>query len=158
MKRNSTDNKGFTLIELMVVISIFVLLIGSGSLVFGDMIARNSLRYYGYRIVQDLREMRSNAVAQKQDDSWGVYFNPAAQPNSYILFKGSNFASRDSAFDIEQILPKVLHLSRVNLNSFKEVTFSSSKGMPNHPGYLILNSDKGEYTISINSFGLVEYQ
>lgn len=158
MKGNSRHTKGFTLIELMVIISIFMLLVGSGSIVFGDMIGRNSLRYYGYRIVQDLREMRSTAVAGKQDAAWGVYFNSVSRPHGYVLFKGASFAGRDSAFDIEQELPKVLRLSRVNLNGFKEVAFSSSEGVPNHPGYLILNSDTGEYTININSFGLVEYQ
>lgn len=150
--------KGFTLVELIVVIGVFIIILGSGAVVFGKVINRNALKYYGYQLVQDLREVRTNSIAQRQDSSWGLYFDDNAIPHSYTLFKGDSYVARDSSFDRRFEFPRALSFSWVNFGGPKELTFDTSDGSPSTPGFLILTAENQDYTISINKFGLAEYK
>lgn len=150
--------KGFTLVELIIVIGVFMLIAGSSTIVFGNVLSKNALKYYGYQLVQDLREARTSAVAQNGDSSWGVYFNDSSLLHGYTFFKGNNHATRDTSFDRIVEFPKVLRFTRISFGGLKELVFSLSEGSPNGSGYMILTADSKDYTISINAFGLVEYE
>lgn len=157
-KGSARQQAGFTLVELIVVIGVFVIILGSSAVVFGKVINRNSLKYYGYQLVQDLREARTNSIVQKQDSSWGMYFDDNSTPHGYTLFKGDSYVARDSAFDRHLDFPKVLYFSWVNFGGPKELIFDKSTGEPGNPGFLILTAENLDYSISINSFGIVEYE
>ena len=156
MVRHS-KTQGLTLVELIVVISIFIFIFAFSSLVFGDVIGRNSLRYYGYRLIQDIRETRMTAIA-KNDSSWGIYFDDLSSPDRYILFRGNTYSSRDVSYDRVQELPQSVHFERISLDGAREISFSGSEGTPNRSGVIVMNSDTREFNLSINSLGLAEYQ
>ena len=158
MKKMLRDIKGLTILELIVVISVFGLIFSMSTYVFGGIFGRNALSHDGYQLVQDLREARTNAVSQKSDSSWGIYFDTSVFPHSYTLFKGDDYFSRDVIFDRRFVFPRTVSFYRASIPASHAIVFKQSDGFPVEPGYLILNSSEGgEYIISVNSFGLVEY-
>jgi hypothetical protein len=108
-------------------------------------------------LVQDLREARTNSISQKQDASWGVHFHDSSLPHGYTFFKGDDYASRDAGFDRTLEFPETLVFNRVSLGQSKDIVFEKADGDPVGAGYLILQSERRDYVISINSFGFVEY-
>jgi prepilin-type N-terminal cleavage/methylation domain-containing protein len=82
-KMKTKNNKGITLLELMIV----VVIIGIGSALaaprFGQIMEKLKLKTAGRDVVSSLRLARSDAVSQRQQ--FGVYFN--LNSNQYVLFK-----------------------------------------------------------------------
>jgi prepilin-type N-terminal cleavage/methylation domain-containing protein len=157
VKQFLSDIRGVTFLELIIVVAIFALIFSAGTLVFGDIFGRNALRYGGHQLVQDLREARSSAISQKEDSPWGIYFDNSHLPHSYTLFKGADYNVRDSAFDRYFEFPRAVSFHVLSLNPTHTIVFEKSNGFPVKPGYVILQSEQREYSISVNSFGLVEY-
>lgn len=150
--------KGFTLLELILVVAMFFLVLGSGALVFGNLIGKNALRYYGHQLVQDLREVRTASISQKEDSSWGVFFDDVSPGYGYTVFKGQSYATRDASFDRNLEFPSVLRISLLNFGGAKEIHFQQSDGFPEGPGFLVLTANNEDLSISINTLGLVEYE
>ena len=77
--------KGFTLVEILVVIAIFTLLIGLG--LFMSMEAYRGFSFHSEQdtVVSVLQKARSRAMANIDQTAWGVcYISP-----NYVIFKGS---------------------------------------------------------------------
>jgi prepilin-type N-terminal cleavage/methylation domain-containing protein len=148
---------GFTLIELILVVGLFTIVFSSGAIVFGGLIQRNSLNYYGNQLVQMLREARTNAVVQKNDSSWGLHFNRVIPPYSYTFFKGESYAGRDPAFDLAIELPSVVTISQFDLGGSDEFIFNKSDGISLPSGTLSLTAENNVFSISVNSLGLVDF-
>lgn len=157
MKRAVNKTKGFTLVELIIVIAIFSLIFSSATVVFGDLIGRNSLKYHGYQLVQNLREARTSAVVQKNDSAWGIYFNNVILPYGYTFFKGDSYGGRDATYDLDFEFPAVISISQLDLGGEKEIVFSKSSGSPLSSGSLTLTTDKESYTVFINTLGLIDF-
>ena len=154
---SASKTNGFTLIELVLVIAVLSIVFSSATVVFGNMIGRNSLKYHGYQIVQNLRQQRTNTVTGKDDSDWGIYFNNVIQPYGYTLFRGNDFVGRDSTYDLTFEFPSVLRIEQMNLGGGKELYFQKSSGLPSHNGNVVLGAEGETYDISINELGLVDY-
>lgn len=152
------NNRGFTLIELILVIGVLSVVFGSSTIVFGNVIQRNSLKYNGYQLVQNLREARINSVSQKNDSAWGIYFDDTSIPHGYTFFKGQSYNTRDSNLDLVFEFPEVVTINQLSLGGFDEVVFSQSSGLASNSGSIDLLADTETYSISINDLGFVNYQ
>ena len=88
------DKRGFTLIELMVVIAILAIV---GLVVFLNLPSqRNASNLAGIteQMVALLREAQSGAATQKQNVAWGVYFSNATNTAPfYAIYSGASYAS-----------------------------------------------------------------
>ncbi len=152
----SEIRKGFTLVELILTVTIFAIIFGSTAIVFGNLLGQRRLANEGYKIVQLLREARTNAVTGLQGSPWGMYFGPPSNPNQYILFKGDTYETRDPAFDLEILLPASVTFSVINFGGGNEADFHSQTGITNE-GTLTLVSGSDEFTITLNRLGLADY-
>jgi len=152
-----TRRRGFTLIELILVVGVFSIVFSSGTIVFGSLIQRNSLNYHGNQLVQLLREARTNAIVQKRDSAWGLYFDHSASSHGYTLFKGESYAGRDLVFDLIVELPGVIAISQLDLGGSDELVFSKSDGIPSASGTLSLMAENKIYSITVNNLGLVDF-
>lgn len=148
---------GFTLIELILVVGIFMVVFSSGALVYGNLIQKNSLTYHGSQLVQMLREARTNAVSQKRDSAWGVYFDHLSSPYGYTLFKGDSYAGRDPLYDLIIQLPSVIGVSGFDLGGSDEIVFNKSDGVPSASGTVTLTAENNAYSITVNGLGLVDF-
>jgi len=103
---NHNNNRGFTLIEIIVVIGIFSVLAGAG-LVF----SYDSYRGYLFRseygnIAHVITKARNLSANNFHESPHGVHFDT----DTYTLFVGDSYASRDSALDIPFERNTAVHL------------------------------------------------
>lgn len=125
---------GATFIELLVVISVLIILIAMSGQVFVFFQKGSTLNNTTQEIISILRLAQNKTLASEKADQYGVYFNTSIDPHEYIIFKGSDFTSRDISFDKIYTIPKALEIYNINLASGNEVVFDRLTGITNQPG------------------------
>ncbi|OHA64118.1 MAG: hypothetical protein A2842_02395 [Candidatus Wildermuthbacteria bacterium RIFCSPHIGHO2_01_FULL_48_25] len=142
--------KGLTFIEILVVIGILgsILLLSLPALRFFE--REKGLEGAAEKVLAVLEEAKTSTVASKGESSWGVSF--AIQ--SYTLFKGSAFATRDPAFDKTETLSSSLEFSTISLES-NEAVFEKLTGFPVSEGSVVLREKASaqELQLYVNANG-----
>jgi len=154
------SKKGVTLVELSVIIGILIVLVAFSTPVFIFFQKRSALSNSSEEMVSALRAAQNKTLASEGASQYGVYFDSLTSPHQYILFKGSDFASRDSSFDKVYQLPKTLEIYQINLGGVNEVVFERLTGITNQSGdvSLRLKSDITKTrTIYIEGSGQVSF-
>lgn len=142
------NTRGFTLIELMVVIAIFSVItfiaIGVGAGGF----TKNQITVEAENLTSILRVAQSRSVSGHQGDVWGVHMTSS----DFTLFLGNDYATRDTAYDEVRDLP-----SGIVASGLTDVVFEIRSGETSNTGTITLtNSDTGDtVTLTINQHGRV---
>ena len=89
-------NKGFTLIEIIIVICIIILVAASLGPVGASFYRQQLLNKTEQQLIGILKQARSNAVNQINNSAFGVYI----YNNQAVLFQGFNFLDRESDQDL----------------------------------------------------------
>lgn len=142
---------GFTLIEVLIVIGIIIILSAATLPLYSNLQISSQLNDGNLLIIQTLRTAREKSLVGYNDSSHGVKF----LSNSFILYQGSSYATRNSFYDRITELSPVLSISTTLTND--EINFSKGLGEPNNIGTIILSHNSGgEREIFINSLGKIE--
>ncbi len=141
-------SKGFTLIEVILSISVIVLIFGISAPIYQDYQIRNNVDTTIGTIVENLRRAQVLSEAVDGDSTWGV--NIAS--DTITLFKGAGFATRDVDFDEVSDMPAI-----ISATGLTEIVFSKLDGFPNSAGILTLSTAGNIRTISINEKGALTY-
>jgi len=155
--------RGFTMVELLIVIALSFVLVIASVPIYGQLQVRAQLQETSAQLVQALRSTRENSIARYGNSAHGVFFtiNPSGI-DSYTLYRGTSYATRDVSFDRVQTLDSVLtitDLSFVTTGGNVDINFSPGLGKPNNVGSLLLTHvSQGETTISVNNLGKIEYE
>ncbi len=139
---------GFTLLEVLLSISILALLAGLSLPVYQSFLARNDIDIAATTIANGLQRARLYAQTMQYDTTWGV----SVQSNTMTLFKGANFAARDTAYDETYAIP-----SNITATGASEIVFAKVTATPSSTGAINLANTAQSRTISINARGMVEY-
>lgn len=141
--------KGFTLIEILLSITLISIIAGIGIPIYQSFQNRNSLNLATEGFVQLLRRAQTLSRAVDGDTSWGVYI----ASNTITLFQGLDFTNRNADFD------ELFDISSsVSITGLQEIVFSKFSGEPQSVGTTILTSLNNETkTITINTEGSIEY-
>lgn len=141
--------KGFTLLEVLLVITTITVLAAISVPVYSFLQVRNDLDVATNTTLQTLRRAQTLSQAVDGDSSWGVKLQTA----DITLFKGTSYALRDTNFD------EVYTLSgNVTPTGVSEVVFSKLLGDPNTTGTLTLTSTNNEtQNITIGTKGQLDY-
>jgi type II secretory pathway pseudopilin PulG len=143
--------KGFTIVELLITISIIILITAASAPIYSNYQVSSQLNEDESQIIQTLRIAREQSAARLNNYSHGVIFND----HNFIIFQGSNFGARVADYDREiTIEDSVMITTDLPGN---EVSFSKGLAIPNVTGTItITHSAGGSRTISLNSKGMVE--
>ena len=152
--------RGFTVIELLIVIAILLVLASAATPFYGNFQVSGQLNENTSQIIQTLRTAREQNLARMNNTQHGVYFEiNAGADDRYILYQGTSYALRDTAYDRATTLDNPLSFS-VNLvgdGDANDINFSLGLGSSNKIGTIILTHEvSGTRQISINTKGMVE--
>ncbi len=151
LAKSKGKNKGFTLIELVVVFGIIMILAGFSLPVFLNLGQKRDLNSYSRQIRANLVEARTKA--RGQGDNWGVHLTSS----DYYLFKGSSYQDRES--ELKLSLPDNLTFKNISLKD-SQVVFSGTEGefvgFSSDSNSFDLINNKGESkTFTINRLGVI---
>jgi prepilin-type N-terminal cleavage/methylation domain-containing protein len=149
----SAKNSGFSLIELLIVVSISLLLAVAAIPIYSNLYGGTQLGETEMQVIQNLRLAREDAVSGLNNAAAGVMF----LGTSYVIYQGSSYATRNSAYDRTYTLDNALTITTTLTNN--EVNFSKIVGNPNNTGTVtIIHSTMGAKVITINRLGAVDVQ
>ena len=151
--------KGFTLIELIIVISIAIILATIGVLNLYNYRAQNDLNMTIYEIVSTLRVARNYSISQESiepgsNKKWGVHF----ESGEYVLFRGLiTYDQLETTVVSKLILRPTIEFK--TMPSPMDIIFEPITGKPNAANSIeiSLKSNPANFkTITINSNGQIE--
>lgn len=155
-KISTTNSRGFTLIEILIVIGL-VALVG-GAVLFVDL---NNYRGDSFRserntVVNLLGQARIDALNNVSEEPHGLALHPADYPDSYVLFAGSSYASSDPATRVPY---KQNYAVAFGPGSPAEVVFEQLNGDSSVAGTITMtDSDRAfSFDIAINSEGGISW-
>lgn len=153
-------NHGFTIIEVVIVIAVLVILaaVSVGSLM--SIQKQIDLNNTSQELVGVMQLAQNKTLASESDDRYGVYLDFSSQPNRYILFQGSTYASRTQSYDQKHLLPSSIKFSQsTNLGGSREVDFDKLTGASDQSGQIVLQniSTSKEVNIYVSSSGSVGF-
>ncbi len=137
---------GFTLVETVIVLGILGLVLVIGFPVGLDAYRNYLLSSETRNLVSILRRASELAFSNKNESNYGVYLDSSR----FILFKGSSFVSRDTAFDEDY--PRE---PSITVSGFTEIVFSQLTGKPNATATIQLSNSLTSQLIDINEEGVI---
>ena len=143
-------SRGFTVIELMLVVALFLALAGLAPAFYGRFLLQDAVAETADRLALSLRNAEGYALAGKGNAPWGVAING----NSIVLFSGATFATRTIALDRKVAVP-----SNVVIGGFTETTFARVSGTPTAAATATITASGGaSRTVVVNALGVVSRQ
>lgn len=140
---------GFTLIELLLSVAIIGVLAGLSLPVYESFARRNDLDVTAQGVASAIRRAETYARAVQDDSMWGIRF----QSSGVTLFKGTSYATRDTAFDETISVP-----ASVTMSGLAEVQFAKLSAAPSTTGTVTLISTTNDTrTLTLNAKGVVDY-
>jgi prepilin-type N-terminal cleavage/methylation domain-containing protein len=142
------DNKqkGFTFIELLLVMAIVLTLSVMSTVFFSRFLTQNSVANTVDQVIATLRKAQMYSMQGKQADSWSVNYSS----NILTLYKGTNFVTRDASFDERFTIG-----SNVTISGFTTISFSRVTGIPTTSPTITISGGNNNKTITINSQGVM---
>jgi len=126
-----TRNSGFTLIEILIALAIFVLLASIVIPNFNFWQRQNSLEATAQEVISALRLAQNETIASKNDSSFGVYF----ETNKFTVFQGTAFYPSSPDNNVHNLNPS-LKISDVNLSGNNFLFFDRLTGSAANYGYI----------------------
>lgn len=140
--------RGFTLVEVLLSIVIIGILVGMSVPLYQSFLGRNDLDITTQQVVGALRRAQTYARGMNGDSAWSV----EVQSSAVTLYKGTDFAARDTSYDEVITMPGVISASGLS------VQFSKLDAAPNATGNITLTTNIGETrTVTLNAQGMVNY-
>lgn len=159
MNKHIYSEKGFTLIELIVVLGITLLIFGFITINMASFQQKTSINTSIDKLISEIKNQQTKAMtgaeANGSGNSYGIYY----QPDRYILFTGSSYSSGD---------PSNFTVMLDSNSSFTNISFPSNaivflqhsgefNGFTNEKNTITLKENNGlnEKTVTLNKYGVI---
>ena len=140
-------SRGFTLIEVIVVIGIMALLAGLGATVSFTYLRGQRLETSAELILSETMRAQTDAYTQADDQAHGV----KVLSDRVVRFEGVSYAARITAKDEIDMFPGSLTVSGLS-----EWAFAAASFYPGTAGTMTLTDGDQSYDLTISSYGVVE--
>ncbi|OGM89353.1 hypothetical protein A3J77_02240 [Candidatus Wolfebacteria bacterium RBG_13_41_7] len=142
------DSRGFTIIELLIAMTIFVALGALGLFIGIDFYKSHGFNSERNLIISVLQKARNQSLTNINEVKHGVYL----KNNEYIIFQGENYLSRDTVYD--EVIKANQAITRGGL---EEVVFEQLTGNPNITGNITMTNETRSSIISIQNEGRINW-
>lgn len=140
-------SRGFTVIELLLVVAIFFVIAGFAPAFYSRILSQDAVAETSDRLAGALRNAQGYSLAGKGSLPWGV----ALSDNSFVLFQGASFATRNTALDRRVVIP-----SSVSISGLSETVFARVSGIPTAPLTVSFTASGGvSRTLVMTALGVV---
>ena len=163
LKPSCNPCRGFTLVELLITVSVVAILLAIATPSFTDMFERRRLKSVAETIGSDLRAARTEAIARGPEDRLLVEFALTAPAWSYSItdVSGTTFLERDSADYYEGRIAISLtnaDFGDSDLDGNRDFVIDALRGLTlDGDGSIVLTSSSGySITVSRNLLGKVD--
>ena len=147
MSREAFSRPGFTVIEMIVVLAIFILSAAVTLPFLGTFPQTEDLETISVDALLALRRAQSRTMSGQRDSSWGVHF----QVGGFTLFAGESFEKREVAFDEAHVVPVAY-----SFTGLTTVRFVRPHGLPIAAGTLfIAHPSNVAAHIDVNAAGAI---
>lgn len=155
--------KGFTLIEILVTLTIFVILLASSVVALSVLRGGSDLQEEARGLQRVFELARSKTIASQGDTRYGVYIDKATSPHQYVLFQGQSpafdYATRLTSEDKVYTLAETIEFGTVSYGGGIEVVFDRIQGSTSDVGSAELRvkaDPSNAQSVSMESLGVVE--
>ena len=149
--RNFGDGAGFTLIEIVIAISIFILLAGAASVSFVQSRRIRDLTTAGQSILTGIRLAQSRTLAGEENSQWGIKIEQI----HVTVFQGTSFAGSSNTEVIP--LPSTIEIVNISLTGgTDEAVFKRIEGTTDQAGTFdvrVINDTSLIFPITIETSG-----
>lgn len=148
MKTSRAAERGFTLIEIVLVVALIALIAGVGLQLphlFSQSYARDA---DVFRLVTLFYRAETLAATGRDNAEWGVKI----EGGRGVLFRGTSYDERDATAD------EFIDLeSRSVVGSVSEIVFKRGSGVPSEPATISLQFGNQNASIAVRAYGVIEY-
>jgi len=137
---------GFTVIEIIIVVGIVAVIGASISAGTVQILAQSYFTNSVERITHTLRTAQIYSVSGREDSSWGVHY----EPDKLVLFKGTDYASRNPSFDVETPIP-----DSVEVTGWSDVYFDRLRGLPSATPTILIEVLGRAGAVAVGSEGAI---
>lgn len=147
--------KGYTLVEIIIVVGILMIISGGASLLFLTTQANNEREVVVNEVISLLRKQQLRAMNGEDQEVYGVHF----EENKYVGFKGSTYVENDSN-NIVSNLPLGVSFQSISLGSDSSIIYNKMTGEADTVGTIsvVVRGVAGSKVISINNLGTVNVE
>lgn len=146
---------GFTLVELLISISILTLLSSLAFPVYNNLYASTKLEEAAIYAEEELMVTRNLAASGYNDSNYGLYFDISVSGiDKMIRYRGDSYVARETSYDVIKNFDEAIEVS--STFSGNEINFSNGTGAPSNVGSVdILYNDGSTRKIIINEYGII---
>lgn len=143
--------RGFVLVELIIVIGIFTILVVVAIISAFSFRANIELMDTANEVIEELRLAQSKTTASEDASAYGIHL----ESDRITLFKGSDFSSRNSAFDEVYIFPQRVEISSWDVGG-DDIVFERISGSTQNSGtitFCLASNPAKTKSVSISASG-----
>lgn len=144
---NKEATRGFTLIELMLVLGLLTILISITISSYNYFMEPENLASAKIGVVEAVRLARIRSQSGNGDSTWGVKLTST----EVVIFKGASYTMRDPEYD------QSLDLLGTIPSGVNEIVFDKISGLTSTTGIITLTNNFGSINILINEKGTLTY-
>ena len=151
--------RGFTAIEILLVLAIFGLLLASSMIALGTLRGGSDLQAEARAFQRTLEFARNRPIASEGDARYGIYVDMSTNPHQYVLFQGNDYVSRQQSEDEVYRLLSTIEFGSVSFGGGPEVVFDRIQGTTSQSGNVVLRvktDPTNIKTVYVESSGAIE--
>lgn len=147
----SSEKKGFTLVELLVVIGILAVIFAISAPYFSTTMVSNDAKASALDAGDALREAQSSAMSGYNGGKFGVHF----ETSKFVFFQGDAYATTDANNKVHAMSGEVA-ISWPGGAPSLNIKFANSRGTPDWSGTVTFTTTGSTATVTVNSAGMID--